>query len=75
MAKSDLVATGKPKDNSRKKGIPAQIKAARRAEAEARNADYAKLTPAQKLAKLDAGGFAATKQRAKLAQQLTEGKV
>lgn len=68
----DLLSTGKPKNNSNKKGVPEQLKAARRTEAEARNAEYAKLTPAQKLAKLDAGGFAATKQRAKLVLQIAD---
>ena len=38
-------------------------------EATARNADWAKLTPAQQLAYLDKHNFVATKQRAKLAKK------
>jgi Spy/CpxP family protein refolding chaperone len=72
VAKSDLIAK-KPKNNSNKKGIPDQLKAARRAEAEARNAEYAKLTPEQKLARLDAGGFRAEKQRTQLICQIVPG--
>jgi hypothetical protein len=68
------MATGltyaKIKDNSRRKGIPAQKKAARRAEAEIRAAEYAKLTPKQKLAKLDSGGFRAEKQRSRLVLEI-----
>jgi hypothetical protein len=75
VARSDLVSTDKPKNNSNKKGVPTQLKAARRAEAEARNVEYSKLTNGQRLAKLDAGGFAATKQRAKIMQKIAEGKV
>lgn len=47
-------------------GITKQVRLNRREQAEQRNAEYAKLTVEQKLAKLDAGGFTATKQRAKL---------
>jgi hypothetical protein len=54
------------KDNSRRKGIPAQLKDAKRTEATARQTAYDKLTIDEKIARLDAGGFIATKQRAKL---------
>lgn len=71
----DLLSTGKPKNNSNKKGVPNQLKAARKAEADARQVEYSKLTNGQRLAKLDEGGFAAKKQRAKIMQQIAEGKV
>lgn len=58
-----------PRTN-RTKGILKQAKAQRKLEAEQRQAEYNKLTPQQKLAKLDAGGFTATKERAKLLAQL-----
>ena len=64
----------KIKDNSRRKGVPAAWKAQRQAEAKVRQEAYDKLTPQQKLAKLDAGGFAASKQRAKLAAQIAAEK-
>jgi hypothetical protein len=44
----------------------------RRQEAKIRQAEYDKLSPAEKLARLDAGEHDAKKQRAKLAQ-LAEG--
>jgi len=44
----------------------------RRADAEARQVAYDKLTVEQKLARLDAGNFVATKQRARLEAQLKE---
>jgi len=50
-----------------KRGIDEQQKAQRKLEAETRQAEYNKLTPQEKLARLDAGGFTASKQRAKLA--------
>lgn len=52
------------------KGILNQAQAQRKLEAETRQAEYNKLTPQQKLDLLDAGGFAAKKQRAKLQAQL-----
>jgi hypothetical protein len=61
------------KDNTRRKGIPTQQQTARKAEAEVRNAEYAKLTPQQKLARLDVGGFRAEKQRARLVAQIQQG--
>lgn len=70
---SNEISYNRAKDNTRRKGIPAQQKAARKAEADVRNAEYAKLTPKQKLARLDAGGFRAEKQRAKLVSQLQQG--
>ena len=54
-----------PKKNHRK-GIAAAAKLAKRERAEKRQLEYSKLTLAQKLAKLDAGGYAAKKQRARL---------
>lgn len=50
-----------------KKGIAAMLKDAKRAEAEKRQATYDKLTLAQKLDKLDAGGHKAMSQRVRLA--------
>jgi len=44
----------------------------RQTEAIARNAEYAKLTPAQKLARLDRAGLRALRQRKILAQQIAE---
>lgn len=49
------------------KGIARRVKEAKRAEAEARQAERDARTPAQQLARLDAGGFAAVKERAQLA--------
>lgn len=62
------------KDNSRKKGVSAAWKVAKRQEAEARNADYRKLTPAQKLSRLDTAGLTATKERAKIQKTLQGAK-
>lgn len=45
---------------------------ARRENAIALAAERAKRSPAEQLAKLDAGGFAATKERARLSKQLKE---
>jgi len=73
MAKSDLTPTG-VKDNSRKKGVLTQEATRRREEAQIRQSEYNKLTPEQKLAKLDAGGFRAERQRAKLTQQIEAAK-
>jgi len=53
-------------------GITKNVREERRKQAEERNAEYAKLTVEQKLAKLDAGGFAAKKQRAKLTAALNK---
>lgn len=50
---------------STRKNLPANIER-RREDAKARQAEYNSLTIAQKLARLDAGGFVAKKQRAKL---------
>lgn len=61
-----MLKTG-PKDNSRKKGIAAAHKDALKVEAATRQEAYSKLTPAEKLAKLE--GFTATKQRAKLKKE------
>lgn len=69
MAKNPLYK-GKVKDCSRKKGLGAAHKDALRTEAKTRQSEYDKLTLEQKVARLDAGGFTATKQRAKLAAQL-----
>lgn len=49
-----------------KKGIAAQAKERKRLEAELRQAAYNTLTPEQKMAKLEAGGFTASKQMYKL---------
>lgn len=49
-----------------KKGIARAMLQAKRDEAKTRQAEYNKLTTAEKIAKLDAGGFVAKKQRAKL---------
>lgn len=48
-------------------------KAERREEAQARQAEHSKLTPKQKLAKLDLMGYSATKERAQL-QRLMDAK-
>ncbi len=66
---SEHLIRNKIKDNSRRKNMPAQWKAQRRKEAEERQAAYDKLTIDQKIDKLNAGGFAATKQRKKLYAQ------
>lgn len=58
------------KDNSRRKGVPAQKLEMRRKEAQERQKAYDKLTTEQKLAKLDSGGFTASRQREKLVVQL-----
>jgi hypothetical protein len=60
----DLRVSG-PKKNH-KKGFLQAAKEKRRKDAEARQAAYNLLTFEQKLAKLDAGGHKATKQRYKL---------
>lgn len=62
----DMLRPRGPKDNSRRKGVPAMRKEQRRKDGEVRQAAYNKLTTAEKIAKLDAGGHAATKQRARL---------
>ena len=61
-----MLTSNGPKDNSRRRGMPKQWKDERRAAAEARQTAYNKLTVKQKLDKLDAGGYKATKQRGKL---------
>ena len=48
------------------KPVTAQQRQTRREEAEIRQAEYNKLTPSQKLARLDAGGFVARRQRARI---------
>lgn len=63
-----------PKDNSRKKGIAAQLKQKKHEEAKVRQAEASRCTPQQQLARLDAGGFASKKERAKLAKKLSVGK-
>lgn len=45
-------------------------RAQKRVQAQTRQSEYDKLTPQQKLAKLDRGGFTATKEREKLAKIL-----
>lgn len=54
------------KDNSRRKGIPAQKREKRHREAIARQKIYEALTIEQKIAKLDEGNFTATRQRHRL---------
>jgi hypothetical protein len=49
-----------------------RVKEVRRKAAEERQAKYNKLTTAEKLLRLDAGGFTATKERTKLAGKLIE---
>lgn len=66
--------SGKKKDNTRKSGAQNQAIQAKREEANQRSEAYSKLTATQKLAKLDAGNFAAKKQRAKLEKQISGGK-
>lgn len=51
-----------------------KAKTVKHTEAVARNAQWAKLTPAQQLAYLDANGLGAAKQRAKLAKIRGEDK-
>jgi hypothetical protein len=63
------MAAGKPKTNVTK-GIEKEAKARRRLEAEARNAEYQKLSPQQRLANLDKAGLKASKERAKIAKLL-----
>lgn len=65
----DLRSNG-PKKNH-KKGIAAMYKEKLRTEAEARQAKYKLLTVEQKIAKLDAGGFTASKQRYKFILEQT----
>lgn len=62
-----MITGGKRKNH--KKGVLDRQKAQRKVEAEARQAKYNSLTTQQKLDKLDAGKFVATKQRAKLKAQ------
>ena len=47
-----------------------EVLAQRRKDAEARQVEYDKLTPQQKLAALDRYGFKATRERARIAKQL-----
>lgn len=49
-----------------------QVQEQRRKDAETRQAVYDKLTPQQKLANLDKYKFAATRERARIAKQLTK---
>lgn len=60
----DLRASG-PKKNH-KKGIANAAKEQKRKEAEVRQECYRLMTPEQKVARLDAGGFTATKERYKI---------
>lgn len=62
---SDLLRPRGPKKNHRK-GIAAARKAEKRVKAETMQLSYSKLTIDEKIAKLDAGGYAAKKQRARL---------
>jgi hypothetical protein len=55
------------------KGRRAQDKAQRRSEAAARQAEHDKLSVKEKLAKLDAAGHAAVKERARLATLAKKG--
>lgn len=64
---SSLLRAHGPKNNSRKTGWAADRVTTRRTEALARQAAYDLLSVDQKIAKLDAGGFAAVKQRNRLA--------
>jgi hypothetical protein len=61
----DLRPTGKKTNH--KKGISLALKQSKQAEAKIRQDIYNMLTTTQKIAKLDKGGYAAKKQRAKLA--------
>lgn len=63
-----------PKDNSKKTGAAAADLDRKRKEALERQAERAKRSPAQQLAKLDAGGYTAEKERTKLARLLMKGK-
>ena len=58
-----------PKNNRNKSGAGAAHKDQLRKNAIARQTEYNKLTTEQKVAKLDAGGFRALKQRAKIETQ------
>jgi len=49
-----------------KKGIAAEYKAKKRADAEKRQAAYDKLTKVQKIVKLNMGGYRAVRQRVRL---------
>lgn len=64
----DLNKIGAKRGNRKnhKKGIAAQALDRKRVEAKLRQDEYDKLTVTQKIAKLDAGGYNATKQRTKL---------
>jgi len=66
---------GTLRDHALPKGVDYVMKGSatrrnRRKDAEARQVEYEKLTTQQKLEKLDAGGFTATKQRARLGREL-----
>lgn len=63
-----LIKSGK-KENNRKSGALAAHKQTLRADALGRQAAYDALTVDQKIAALEANGFTATKQRAKLIAQ------
>jgi len=54
------------------KGIAKAEKEQRRKEAEARQAEYDKLTPQQKLKRLDDAGLRAKRHRARLEKQIEE---
>lgn len=59
---------------AKNKGIARAKKEQRRKEALERQAAYDDLTPTEKLAKLDKGGFRAKKQRARLEKEIEVGK-
>jgi hypothetical protein len=63
------------KQSKRKNKGPwkSQVQAQRRKDAEARQAEYDKLTPQQKLTNLDRYGFQAKRERARISKQLTKG--
>lgn len=60
--------------NANRKGVPAKKREQRRKDAETRQAAYNKLTIDEKIAKLDAGGFTANKQRHKFLMQKVKAK-
>lgn len=63
-----------PKNNSNKKGVSAALLDQKRKEALERQAAADQRTPVQQLARLDAGGFAAEKERTKLGKLIMKGK-
>ena len=61
------IATPRSKKTNHKRGILIAYRANKQAEAEARQADYAYLSPTQRLARLDHRGGDATRERARIA--------